>query len=230
MTWPGDDIAADAGGHGHLRASHADRERAIGTLTAAYVQGMLTKDELDLRVGQAFASRTYSELAVLTADLPAGPASAAPPRRAAQPQARRPMSDAAKAGVWLVIAIAVPMALSLPAGGALFLLFTPFYFMALAFLGAEVVASRHKKRSHRGQVPPRPASGAGGQASPSCRQPIRAGGFRLAMTATGTAPTLRPSFAPACCPASEEADDAAQAQEGLAARHSTGKLLLPPGL
>jgi len=160
MAWPGDEIAAGAAGHGHLRASHADREWAIATLKAAFVQGMLTKDELDLRVGQAFASRTYAELAAVTADLPAGLASATPPRRAAQAQARRPMSDAAKAGVWLVIAVAVPMVLSFPVGGALFLLLTPFYFMALAFLGAEIVASRYKKRSHRGQVPPRPASGA----------------------------------------------------------------------
>jgi DUF1707 SHOCT-like domain len=34
---------------GRLRASHADREQAIGILKAAYVQGRLTKDELDTR-------------------------------------------------------------------------------------------------------------------------------------------------------------------------------------
>jgi hypothetical protein len=65
----GDEITAGAGGRGRLRASHADREQVIGALKAAYVQGMLAKDELDLRVGQAFASRTYADLAALTADL-----------------------------------------------------------------------------------------------------------------------------------------------------------------
>jgi hypothetical protein len=60
---PEDEKAASAVSRGHLRASHADRERVIGTLKAAFIQGRLAKDELDLRVGQAFASRTYGELA-----------------------------------------------------------------------------------------------------------------------------------------------------------------------
>jgi len=51
-----------AAGHGHLRASHADREQVIGTLKAAFVQGMLAKDEFGARTGQALAARTYAEL------------------------------------------------------------------------------------------------------------------------------------------------------------------------
>jgi hypothetical protein len=51
----------------------------IGTLKAAFVQGRLDRDELDLRVSQALASRTYAELAAVTADLPAGLAAARPP-------------------------------------------------------------------------------------------------------------------------------------------------------
>ena len=43
----------------------------IGTLKAALVQGMLARDELDERVDQAFAARTYADLAALTADIPA---------------------------------------------------------------------------------------------------------------------------------------------------------------
>lgn len=65
-----DQGAADVG-HGHMRASHADCEHVIGILQAAFVQGRLTKDELDSRVGQAFGSRTCGVLAILTADLPA---------------------------------------------------------------------------------------------------------------------------------------------------------------
>jgi Domain of unknown function (DUF1707) len=45
---PGDDTAAGHAGRGHLRVSHADREQAIGTLKAAFVAGMLAKDEFDL--------------------------------------------------------------------------------------------------------------------------------------------------------------------------------------
>jgi Domain of unknown function (DUF1707) len=70
MTAPGDGTAAGRGGH--LRASHTDRDRVIDGLKAAFVQGRLDQDELGHRVGQALASRTYAELAALTADLPTG--------------------------------------------------------------------------------------------------------------------------------------------------------------
>jgi uncharacterized protein DUF1707 len=69
MAGLGDEIET-AGGHGDLRASHADREQVIETLKAAFVQGMLVKNEFDLRVAQTLASRTCAELAALTADLP----------------------------------------------------------------------------------------------------------------------------------------------------------------
>ena len=71
-TGPGDEKAAGGPGRGHFRASHADREQVIATLKAAFIQGRLTRDEFDLRVGRALGSRTYAELAALTADLPAG--------------------------------------------------------------------------------------------------------------------------------------------------------------
>jgi uncharacterized protein DUF1707 len=80
MAGPGDEIAAGAGGRGQLRASHADREQVIETLKVAFVQGMLDEDEFDLRVGQAFASRTCAELAALTSDLPVRLAVVKPPR------------------------------------------------------------------------------------------------------------------------------------------------------
>ena len=85
ITGPEEGAAA---GRGHLRAAHADREHVIGMLKAAFVQGRLTKDELDARAGQALAARTYAELAALTADIPAGPPAARPARRPARPQNR----------------------------------------------------------------------------------------------------------------------------------------------
>jgi hypothetical protein len=77
-----------AGGYGHLRASHADRERAADVLKAAFAEGRLSSDEFEERTGQAYRSRTYAELAALTADLPAGPLGALPPSRAALPAER----------------------------------------------------------------------------------------------------------------------------------------------
>ena len=157
---PGDGLEAAA--RGHLRASHADRERVIGTLKAAFVQGRLAKDEFDPRVGQTLAARTYAELAALTADLPAGLAAAAPPRRAAP----RPMSNVARAGICVAMAVAAPVVLSFSIGRAAFLLFTPFYFMALAVLGAETLVSWQHRRS-AGQPPRQPVPGAGGTAPAS---------------------------------------------------------------
>jgi len=68
-----------------LRASHIDREQAISALKAAFVHGRLAKDEFDARVGQALAARTHAELAVITADIPAGPIGVQPVRRPNQP-------------------------------------------------------------------------------------------------------------------------------------------------
>ena len=84
MAGPGGEKAAAAAGRGRLRASHADREQMIDALKAAFVQGRLTKDEFDARIGQTFASRTYAELAAVTADIPAGLTGAQPPRKAPQ--------------------------------------------------------------------------------------------------------------------------------------------------
>ena len=89
MTAPADGTAAGPGGY--LRASHADRDRVIDGLKAAFVQGRLGQDEFDHRVGQALASRTYAELAALTADLPsrADRRPAAQARQEAGQQGRR---------------------------------------------------------------------------------------------------------------------------------------------
>jgi hypothetical protein len=69
----------------------------IGTLKAAFVQGMLAKDEFDLRAGQALAARTYAELAALTADLPAGLTAAQPPRPARESANKKKKAVAALA-------------------------------------------------------------------------------------------------------------------------------------
>lgn len=58
-------------GRGGLRASDADRERAVEVLKAAFVQDWLAKAGFEARVGRALASRTYAELAAITAGIAA---------------------------------------------------------------------------------------------------------------------------------------------------------------
>jgi hypothetical protein len=71
-----------------MLASTADRERAIGVLKSAFVDGRLTQDELEQRVGQVLTARLFPDIMALTYDLPVGPfgrlpahpATPAPPR------------------------------------------------------------------------------------------------------------------------------------------------------
>jgi uncharacterized membrane protein len=73
--------------YGDGRASDADRERAVDVLRAAFAEGRLTREEHGARVQRAYSSRTYGELAALSADLPAGPLGTLPPHLAAYPSA-----------------------------------------------------------------------------------------------------------------------------------------------
>ncbi len=56
-----------------LRASDADRERVAEVLRDAAGEGRLATDELEHRLGAAFAARTYGDLDGLIADLPGPP-------------------------------------------------------------------------------------------------------------------------------------------------------------
>jgi Domain of unknown function (DUF1707) len=90
IAGPGDQTGA-AWGSG-LRASDAEREQVIGILKTAFVQGQLSRNELDVRAGRAFAARTWADLAALTADVSARPAPAQPvpePPAKARPRAAK---------------------------------------------------------------------------------------------------------------------------------------------
>jgi hypothetical protein len=158
MTGPSGEQAA--AGRGQLRASHVDREQAIDLLKGAFVQGRLDKDEFDIRVGQAFASRTYAELTAVTGDLPAVLIGARP-AQARSPEARGIRSSVRvirvgttlAVGVWaLALASGTPLALTLA------LTFTLAYVGSLLLAGAVLLESRRELRS--GGLPP-PASGPG---------------------------------------------------------------------
>ena len=159
---PGDGIpAAGDRGDGRLRASRADREQVVELLKAAFVEDRLTKDELDTRVGQALASRTYADLAAVTADLPAGPAAAGP--AAAEPPsmpARTLAKAALRSGVCMLAAFAMVgvVAMAHAEGLAAFLAFSAGVVAVIAasgFLGYGVVDAWQEHRS-RGRQPPRP--------------------------------------------------------------------------
>ena len=96
-------MAAALDGHGRMRAARADREQVIEALKTAFVQGRLTKDELDERVARALVPQTYAELAALTDDFPAALTPADLPREGSFTGAG--VYVATVAGLFLVAAI-----------------------------------------------------------------------------------------------------------------------------
>jgi hypothetical protein len=54
-----------------LRVSDADREAVAEVLRNAAAEGRITFEELDERLGAAYAAKTYGDLAAVTTDLPA---------------------------------------------------------------------------------------------------------------------------------------------------------------
>jgi Domain of unknown function (DUF1707) len=148
---PGDGIAAAAADRGRLRASHADREHVLDVLKAAFMQGLLTKDEFDLRVGETLASRTCAGLAVLTADIPAGLIGAQPLREPARAQAPHPQNKVVNScACWALAVLALGAAL-FTGNFELFSAVVVAIFGILCIVGGRMVFSAHKKRSSRHQ-------------------------------------------------------------------------------
>jgi len=106
---PADQMGAGATARGHLRASDADREQVIDTLKDAFAQGRLTKDELGVRTIRVLTSRTYAELAAVTADIPARPIQCLPHPQPALVPTRKPINM--KAVAWAAGMIITPAAL-----------------------------------------------------------------------------------------------------------------------
>lgn len=164
VTGPADQTAASAGySHGRLRTSRADREPAIDALKVAYVQGRLTKDEFDERLGRALAPLTHAELAALTSDLPDGLATPGGPRGADQDMSPLREGNRAEARV-LATLVAGVMLVALIGNGigsplhvlAIVLLLSPVWMLALGgVLLLHSRPSRPEDRSAR-QLPPGP--------------------------------------------------------------------------
>jgi hypothetical protein len=136
----------------------------IDALKAAFVQGLLAKDEFDLRVGQVLA--TYADLDALTADIPAGLAAAQPPEPTRQSRNKKLIArgTAAGAGASMVLAAAGGVAGGKPVLGLVFAgVLGPFVAVLLAALLTFLSWVLDKGSSR--QPSPGPPPGASGQAS-----------------------------------------------------------------
>jgi hypothetical protein len=108
-----DRITAAGLSRSRLRASDSDRDRVIDILKAAFVQGRLTKDELDARVGQTLASRTWGDLTAITSDIPPWPLPR-PVRKPARPPSSPPTPAVVKAVACAIIAVATVAIAGMP--------------------------------------------------------------------------------------------------------------------
>ena len=69
-----------AAGGPQVLASDADRDTAVGLLSAAFAEGRLTADEYDQRLSAAHVARTWPQLDQLPATAAQALAIATPPR------------------------------------------------------------------------------------------------------------------------------------------------------
>jgi len=149
-TGPGDQMAAAPDDYGRMRTSRADREQAIDALKAAFVQGRLTRDELDGRVARALVPQTYAELAALTDDLPAELPPAGPPQQ----------GSLATAGVYVIVVAGLFLvaAIGNGSGNPLTVLGTVLFLSPIWLLALAGLLALHSRLDRRvaGRLPPGP--------------------------------------------------------------------------
>jgi Domain of unknown function (DUF1707) len=145
-------------GFGHLRASHADREQVISTLKAAFVQGRLAKEEFDQRVSQTLRSRTYADLAAVTADLPARLIHAKQRREPAPAQAAQPVN---KPLLWGMCAVTLAGVLAgvaaFPVNSLTLLAMGVIAILVGAPVAGTLILDSWRGHHTGGELPPRPA-------------------------------------------------------------------------
>jgi hypothetical protein len=174
-----------------MRASHADRERVVARLKAAYVYGLVTKDEFDERIGQTLTSRTHGELAVVTADIPgwlpaapttlspAGAKAGAPARPRQRPMDRAVAASAVLSALAFLAAVLIgsrPGVDAAQVGGLLAVGAVGSGLVSMFLVAAHVARSRREKRSG-GQLPRQRTIGTGRSTTelPHACQPRRPG-------------------------------------------------------
>ncbi|HTX85993.1 MAG TPA: DUF1707 domain-containing protein [Streptosporangiaceae bacterium] len=75
-------------GYLQIRASATDRDRIVDVLKSGFIEGRLTKQELDERVGHALGEHYFADLIALIEDLPAGIFARLPAHPATPPHRR----------------------------------------------------------------------------------------------------------------------------------------------
>lgn len=165
MAEAGDRTAAGEVLRGHLRTSQADREQAVDTLKAAFVQERLTKDEFDLRIGRVLASRTYADLDAITADLPPGlarpqpppqrvPARPRPPRSTVPAEARPPTSRALLWSSWVTVLLTVGFMVGASVASWVLALVVGVLPLLIAVpIAGTLTIDSWRETHHRGQLP-----------------------------------------------------------------------------
>jgi hypothetical protein len=100
----GPDSTHSETGDSLVRASDADRDRAVEALAAASAEGRLTLDEYSERSDAALVARTLGDLAGLTADLPASSLPAVPQGGAAAvpEEITAVLGNESRKGPWVV--------------------------------------------------------------------------------------------------------------------------------
>jgi hypothetical protein len=124
VTGPWDLARAGTSARGRFLASDADRERVVDVLKTAFVHGLLTKDELGTRTGQALTARTYAELALLTTDLVARPAEFRTPARTARKRVNKKVVAWSACAIVLLPALAAAFLFTFYGGFVVMFLFT----------------------------------------------------------------------------------------------------------
>lgn len=88
-----------------IRVTHHEREAAVEELRTAYAVGCLDDNELEERIGCAYAAKTRGELAAVVSDLPVMPAAGpvtGPPGPAADDRAEA-MRHSVVVALWLMV-------------------------------------------------------------------------------------------------------------------------------
>ncbi len=149
--------------YSELRASDAERERVVAFLREHALLGRLTDDELEDRIGLAYASVTVGDLEKLIGDLPRAsrPAPVAhAPRHHAHPRRRQAspppaliglgigallISGVGIAALGLIVAVAVALIATV---FALSVVLGPILLVALLIIGASKRHHHHHRRQH----------------------------------------------------------------------------------
>jgi hypothetical protein len=95
-----------------MRASDQDRESAVELLRQAYIEGRLSREELDERAAAVYSATTRGDLRDLTADLPPAPPRTGLPSDIVASR-RGPRSAERRLGGQLIWTVVLPLAAGL---------------------------------------------------------------------------------------------------------------------